>query len=123
MTLKTILTIRKHLPTDTKAGSIETRYKMAKFLKATADEYEFYVKQYQTIMNECALRKDDGSIETDAERIALDPSKIDEYLARMKELDGTVIEAPGITFTINELAPMELSVEALLALDPIIVDK
>lgn len=123
MRIKEVLTIRMNIPSASTSGRVSTRYKMAKFMKATEDDYSFYVKQYQDIMNDCALRGEDGNIKHDGERVALNPSKVDEYVRRMEELDGQEVECPSITFSVDELEPFDLSVDALLALDPIIVQK
>ena len=120
MNLRSLLEIRKAIPTSATIGSIETRYKMAKLLKSTEPDYSFYIEQYQAIMNECALRKEDGSMKGDESKVAIDPTKVDKFIQSMKELDATTVDEPCVKFSMEELSPFELSVEALLALDPII---
>lgn len=123
MNLHRLLEIRKTIPVSSAIGSIDTRYKMAKFLKSTETDYAFYVEQYQSIMNECACKKEDGTIDSDGQKVAIVPDKIGEFVRRMKELDGTKVDDPTVRFSLSELAPFELSVESLLILDPIIEEK
>ena len=123
MTLAELLTIRNSLPKDATEGSMETRYKMAKLIRATAADFDFYVDQYKKILLSCAARGEDGQIISGGDGgISVSKEKAEEFSNRVKELDGTVVKVPDYTFTLVELEPFGLSVEALMSLDPIIQD-
>lgn len=120
MTLAELLTIRNSLPKNASVGEISTRYKMAKLIRATAGDFDFYVEQYKAILLSCAKHGHDGSVVSGEGGIPVDPAKAEEFATRVKELDATEAACPDIRFTLEELEPFSLSVEVIMALDPII---
>ena len=121
MNIKELLTIRQIVPADQKSGSIQTKYKMARFLKETESDLDFYQKEFRKIIDQCAEHKEDGSIATDENGgIPILNDMQETFYKESSELDKTEVNIPDIRFSIEELADFDMSANDLIKLDPII---
>lgn len=99
-----------------RAVPIKTAYKIAKLLKACAEEEIFYQEKYKEIIETCALRDESGQYQyADEERtqIKIDPLKMGEATYRVEELNKLKIELPDIKLSLAELENLNLTAEDL----------
>lgn len=121
MTIKELMGIRKVLPADSKGGSLQAKYKIAKFLKNTEADEQFFYSEMQKIIDECADKDENGKIKTDKDgNIPISKACTDTFSSRAKKLEETTVEDPKIYFTVDELEGFELSANDLLCIDSII---
>lgn len=124
MKIAQLIAIRKAMPVDSKAGTIQTKYKIARFMKATEVDEEFYRKEMQAILEKYAVRNEDGTVaSTDSGNVPLQQEHINDFVNEAGALEQSEVESvPDIRFSIDELADFELSVSDLLTLDPILTE-
>ena len=96
-------------------------YKIVKLCKAAMVEEEFYNEKRNEIINEYAVRDDNGQIAvSDDGMIRIVEDKIAEAEKAMRELNEIEVEVPNIKFTLDELDELKLSVADMFALDAFI---
>lgn len=121
MTISELIAIRKCLPTESTKGSIQTKYKIAKFLKATEDDETFFNETMKKIIFECTEKDEDGNVKQAPNGgFFIKPEEVDSFNERVSELNDTEATNVDIRFTIDELSYFELSAKDLIALDNII---
>lgn len=121
MKLSELLEIRKCLPVSSTKGSIQTKYKIAKFLKATEDDETFFNETMKKIIFECVEKDDSGNIKQAPNGgFFINDEFRDSFSERVIELNDAEATSVDIRFTIDELADFELSAKDLIALDNII---
>lgn len=92
-------------------------YKFVKFMKASDSEEAFYNDKLKQLIEEYALKDENGQIATQDGNIRLIPAKIQDFNNAANELQETEVEAPNVQFKISELEQIKLSVTDLYALD------
>lgn len=101
--------------------SSKLAYKIMKLCKSVATEEEFYNNRRNEIINEYAVRDENGQIiVSDDGMISIVKDKIDEANAALQELNSIEVEAPNIKFTLDELDELKLSVTDMFVLDAFI---
>lgn len=84
-------------------------YKLLKFIKAIEFEEEFFNSKFREIVDDCAKKDEQGKFITDKNgNIALEKS--DKFKKAVEELNDIEITAPDISFTLDELQGLTLSV-------------
>ena len=121
--LKQLIDARGAIPSNSSSGSAKTRYKMAKFLVATQDDFQIYAKQYNDIMLECGEANEDGSFGDQSGFIKIKPDMVKTYQEKKADLAEIEVEAPDINFTETELEEMGLSVNDIVRLFPFIKEE
>ena len=92
-------------------------YKMMKFIKGTEDEENFYNEKLRAIIEEYGARDKEGKLEGESGGVKIRPDALSACKSAIKELDGTQIDAPQITFNLDEIEPLTLSAKEMLALE------
>lgn len=101
--------------------SSKLAYKIMKLCKSVATEEEFYNNKRNEIINEYAVKDENGQIVvSDDSMISIMQDKIDEANAALHDLNNIEVEAPSIRFTLAELDELKLSVADMFALDAFI---
>lgn len=101
--------------------SSKLAYKIMKLCKSVATEEEFYNNKRNEIINEYAVKDENGQIVvSDDGMISIMQDKIDEANAALHDLNNIEVEAPSIRFTLAELDELKLSVADMFALDAFI---
>lgn len=72
-------------------------YWLTKFIAKTQSEGDFYLREMKKICDKYGETKEDGSLFVPAD-------KLDEFNTEIEKLGKTEVEAPGITFSLSELA-------------------
>lgn len=123
MKLKNLLNARKIIIQykDEKLSST-LAYKFVKFMKASDSEEAFYNDKLKQLIEEYALRDENGQIATKDGNIRLMPAKIQDFNNAANELQETEVEAPNVQFKISELEQIKLSVTDLYALDDFVTE-
>lgn len=105
---------------QTKVSS-KLAYKIMKLCKAAIAEEEFYNNKRNEIINEYAVRDEDGKISvSDDGMISIVKDKIQEAEMALKELNEIEVDVPNIKFTLDELDELKLSVADMFVLDAFI---
>ena len=101
---------------------LQTVYKLAKISQKLEQEYNFYQSNFNKILDEFALRKEDGSYEVseDGTSVKLQPDKISECARRIEELQNVTISEPDAYLSIDELGDINLTLTQMNKLMPFI---
>lgn len=103
--------------------SSKLAYKIMKLCKSVATDEEFYNNKRSEIINEYAVRDENGQIVmSDDGMISIMQDKIPEAEKALRELNEIEVDAPNIKFTLDELDELKLSVADMFALDAFIVE-
>lgn len=96
-------------------------YKILKLCKGAAEEEQFYDKKRTEIIQEYAVKDDNGQVKTSEDgMISIIPDKITEANKAIQELNELEVEAPNIKFTLDELEELKLSVSDMFVLEAFI---
>lgn len=92
---------------------ISTAFKLAKIHNSLKDNAEFYRKTFNDLVESNSQRNEDGSFKynEDGTMILLKKDCIDNWNQRLKELNELEITPSENYLTIEELEPLELSLE------------
>jgi len=103
---------------------VKLAYKFMKFLKTTQKDEDFVNEKTKEFIEEYGERdKDNQFVYTDTGGVKVKADKHEECAAKMAELRDTEVDDYEITFTIDELEDLKLSVEDITALSPFIVEE
>lgn len=108
----------------TQSLPITTTYKISKLFNAIKNEQEFYSTQLDAIIQQYGKKDENGNfIRTEnGDGIQVDNANIKEVESKLNELWKIEVELPDITFTLNELEKINLSVEEFNNFLPFIED-
>ena len=96
---------------------MKTSYKLAQLFKVIQEKFDFYQTQINLIITEYGEKDENGEyVQTENDGIKIKPDKIAECQEKVNELSGLKIEMPNITFTFEELEPLELTLEQFMFL-------
>lgn len=93
--------------------NIRLAYKMNKLGKLLDNETQFFREAIQKETFECALKDENGNPIISNGNYRLQPEKIEEYNSKLTEILTTEITIEDISFTLDELAPIEISMSEL----------
>jgi len=95
-------------------------YKLMKLIKASDTEGAFYDEKMKKIIDEFADRDDGGNVKMKKNDVVIKPDKLNECNAAITDLQQTEVDKPDISFTVEELEPLEVSISEIAALDDFI---
>ena len=102
---------------------IRASYQIAKFLQKTETDLKFYQEEYQAIIETYASRDENGNkLTAENGGIKVDPTKADECVAKMNELNNTEIENYELKLYNSDFSNIELSIDQVSNLIPFFVD-
>lgn len=103
--------------------SSKLAYKIMKLCKSVATEEEFYNNKRNEIINEYAVKDENGQIVvSDDGMISIMQDKIPVAEKALRELNEIEVDMPDIKFMLDELDELKLSVADMFALDAFIVE-
>ncbi len=86
-------------------------YKVYKFVREVESEENFFTEKIREIANEYGKKDADGKFMTDEnEQLLIQEDKQEAFRNAMTELNGLEVDVPDTSFTVDELAPLPLSV-------------
>lgn len=101
--------------------SSKLAYKIMKFYKCIAVEEEFYNMKRNEIIQEYAVKDENGQVIADERgMVKIAPDMVAKANAAMQELNALEVEAPNVRFTLAELEGLEVSAADMFALDDFI---
>lgn len=104
--------------------SVKLAYKFMKFINATQKDEDFLNEKMQEIIKEYGERDDKNKfVEAAGGGIRIAPDKQKECMEKTVELDETEVDDPGMTFTLDELDELKLSIVDMNALYPFIKEE
>lgn len=104
--------------------SAKLAYKIMKFCKGAMSEEEFYNNNRNKIINEYAVRDENGQISvSDNGMIRIVEDKIPDAETALKKLNEIEVEMPNIKFTLTELEELKLSVSDMFLLNAFIEEE
>ena len=103
---------------------IKTAYKLSRLFKVIDSEARFYTEQLNTIIEQYALRDENGDKVTTNEgnSIQIAPEYIDSTSQKINELLSLDVELPDLMFSLDELDSLGLTMEEVNAFFPLIQD-
>ena len=101
--------------------SIKTAYKLNKLIKKLQEENNFYNIKFHEIIEQYADKNDQGEYQyIDENSIKIKEGKEQECYKKVSELQNLEIEIPNITFSIEELGDINLTIDTVNMLMPFI---
>jgi hypothetical protein len=101
--------------------SLKTTYKFAKLMRKVEEELAFYQKKFNEIIEEFGVKENgEYKLTPDGQSIVILPGKEIECNQRLIELRNLDVRIDGITFTIEELEGIDVSISELSCLMPLI---
>lgn len=101
--------------------SIKTAYKLNKLIKKIEEENNFYNIKFHEIIEQYAEKNDQGEYQyIDENSIKIKEGKEQECYKKISELQNLEIETPNITFSIEELGDINLTIDTVNMLMPFI---
>lgn len=94
-------------------------YKLMKLLKSLEEDVNFYRTKMSEIIDEYAEKDPNGqALQSQSGGVIIQNGKVDECNSKIKELEEMQVENKcEIKFTLEELAPINFSVNELLSLE------
>lgn len=101
---------------DTKLP-LKTTYKFARLMRRVEEELSFYQTKFSEIVKEYGVTENGQlKISPDGNSIAIIPGKENECNMKIQELRNLEVEISGITFTIEELTGLDISISEMASL-------
>lgn len=102
---------------------LKTTYKFARLMRIAEEEIAFYQKKFKEIIEEYGVKEDGNyKFSADGQSIIILPGKENECNEKVFELRNLEIPIEGITFTIEELDGIDVSISELSCLMSLIED-
>ena len=96
---------------------LKTTYKFARLMRRVEEELNFYQTKFSEIVKEYGVTENGQlKISPDGNSIAIIPGKENECNMKIQELRNLEVEISGITFTIEELAGLDISISEMASL-------
>lgn len=94
-------------------------YKLMKLLKGLEEDVNFYRTKMSEIIDEYAEKDPNGqALQSQNGGVIIQNGKVDECNAKIKELEEIPVEDNGdIKFALDELAPINFSINEMLSLE------
>lgn len=94
-------------------------YKLMKLLKGLKEDVNFYRTKMSEIIDEYAEKDPNGqALQSQNGGVIIQNGKVDECNAKIKELEEMPVEDNGdIKFALDELAPINFSINEMLSLE------
>ena len=94
-------------------------YKLMKLLKGLEEDVNFYRTKMSEIIDEYAEKDPNGqALQSHNGGVIIQNGKVDECNAKIKELEEMPVEDNGdIKFALDELAPINFSINEMLSLE------
>ena len=104
--------------------SIKTAYKFNKLMRALEEDLTFYQTQVSQLLNEYAVRDATGSFKFnhDGSAVKIVEGKQEECNRRLSDLLDLNVTVDGVTFKLEELDEIELTISQLDGLMAFIVE-
>ncbi len=103
--------------------SANLAYKFMKFLKITDSEDAFYNQRLAALIEQYAQRDEEGKYIKENDSFQIIKDKVDECRRVVNELNETKVDKPLISFCLEELKELKLSIKEIAYLDEFIIEE
>ena len=105
--------------------SIKTAYKFNKLITILEKELSFYNEELAKIIDQYSQKDKDGNpiLSDDKTSIQIIKDKIDECQQKMEDLSSIEFEVKGVSFKIDELKDINLTILEMRSLMPLIEEE
>lgn len=97
-------------------------YKIMKLVRAAEAEEAFYQKEIRKLTEQYGKRNGDGSLVVEDGSVLLEEGTIQECRQKVEELKAIEVDAPNISFTLDELSCVCMTVREMNAISAFISD-
>lgn len=102
---------------------LKTTYKFTRLMKRVEEELTFYQTKFREIVEEYGVKENgEYKLTEDGTSILIVPGKENECNEKLFELRNLDVTIEGITFTIEELETLDVSISEMACLMPLIED-
>ena len=102
---------------------LKTTYKFTRLMKRAEEEITFYQEKFREIVEEYGVKENgEYKLTPDGQSIVIIPGKEVECNTRLAELRNLDVSIEGITFTIEELEGIDVSISELSCIMSLIED-
>ena len=102
---------------------LKTTYKFTRLMKRAEEEVAFYQEKFREIVEEYGVKENgEYKLTPDGMSIVIIPGKEAECNSKLAELRNLDVSIEGITFTIDELEKIDVSIQELSCLMSLIED-
>ena len=102
---------------------LKTTYKFARLMKRAEEEIAFYQEKFREIIEEYGVKENgEFKLTPDGQSVIITPGKENECNEKLFELRNLDVAIEGITFTIDELERIDVSISELSCLMSLIED-
>ena len=102
---------------------LKTTYKFTRLMKRAEEEVAFYQEKFREIVEEYGVKENgEYKLTSDGMSIVIIPGKEAECNNKLAELRNLDVSIEGITFTIDELEGIDVSIQELSCLMSLIED-
>ena len=108
------------LPLIQEKLSPKLSYKLMKFVKKIEVEEDFYNKQIGELIDKYGERHSDNNLIYTDNGVKIQNDKISNCNAELQEVDNVEVDAPDLSFTLDELSEIKLSVRDMFFLQDFI---
>ena len=98
-------------------------YKLLKFIRSIEAEEEFYNSKLREIINEYCKKDDEGKFVIENGEVVFIEDTESEGRKSIEELNNTEVESPNISFTLDELQDVALSVVDIAKIEDFIKEE
>ena len=104
MLLKEIIEARDALrKLENQACSPKLSYTIMKILKETEDNEKFYIEKYRAIMDECAVKEDDGTFKVVDNMFTIKEDHKEQFEKMIKELTSLEVDDVSRKIKLSDL--------------------
>lgn len=102
---------------------LKTTYKFTRLMKQVEEELAFYQTKFREIVEEYGVKENgEYKLTEDGTSILIIPGKESECNEKLFELRNLDVSIEGITFTVEELETLDVSISEMACLMPLIED-
>lgn len=105
----------------TKVFDVNTQYKFLKLLKLSKEEQEYVDEQLTFLLTTYAEKDSNGQFIMDQDGgIKIKSEYLTECASKINEINNRQVQFPDMYFSLDELSPLQLTLEELELLEPFI---
>lgn len=103
--------------------SLQAAYNISKIFDHARENYYFYKQEFDKLIGEYSQKDDKGEyVYLEDGSVAIDPDRVNECSAAMKDLENLQVEIPDYSMTMNCIGDLKLTLEQFNLLKPFVKD-
>lgn len=123
MTIKRLIEAKRVImPLIQEKLSPKLSYKLMKFVSKIDIEEDFYNKKVNELVDKYGVRDEENKLIHTDTGVKIQEDKVSICNLELQEIENVEVDAPDITFTLDELSEIKLSVRDMFFLQDFIVE-